>query len=324
MRNVQGGLLSVAVINAIYNIIAQVIGKSSRHHGGIDPIVFSTYRDAAACPILYCIALSQGRHQENRRSWWPNTKADVARIALQGFLGIYMNQLLFLLGVELTNGTTGSICNLTLPVFAAAIGMCTGREKFKWSTILGVCLAIFGAFCMKVGTGTAKGDSLLGIVVLLVGSFASAVYYIIQKETLKRYGAVLVTSWEYFFGFGFMALSAVLFADYGGESWRLSKIGVIALTFAVLFNSVLKYLLNSICNKYVSATVLTAWSTIVPVFTAALSFILLKEPLHLSYLGSLPVMLGIWIVMAARETTSSTTGKASPASYKHLVESEQN
>ena len=117
-----------------------------------------------------------------------------------------------------------------------------------------------------------------------------------------------------------------------------------------------KYLLNSICNKYVSATVLTAWSTVVPVFTAVLAFMFLKTPfqvsnifhltcspptifsLHneteivveeshsyrfvtdtfdcrprqLSYLGSLPVLLGISLVMEAR-------GEEEQNSYKPLI-----
>ena len=47
--------------------------------------------------------------------------------------------------------------------------------------------------------------------------------------------------------------------------------------------TVAKYLLNTICNKFVSATVLTAWSTVVPVLTGILSFILLKAPFQVSY-----------------------------------------
>lgn len=228
--------------------------------GGIDPIVFSTYRDAAAAPILYCLALSQGKERLHPK------REDVPRIALQGFLGIYLNQILFLIGVQLTNGTIGSICNLTLPIFAATIGVYLKLEKFKWQTGLGIFFCIFGALFMVVGKGghnaQSRENSFLGISILLIGSFCSALYYIIQKKSLTKYSAVFVTAWEYIFGLGFMLLSAILFAERDPESWKTSKIGLVALAFTVVFNSVAKYLLNSICNKYVTATVLTAWSTL--------------------------------------------------------------
>lgn len=202
---------------------------------GIDPIVFSTYRDAAAAPILYCLALSKSKDL-----LYPQTREDVWRIALQGFLGIYLNQILFLVGVQLTNGTVGSICNLTLPVFAKVIGVCTGKEKFKWATAWGLCLCIFGALIMKIeseGSHHSGEKASVGICILILGSFSSALYYIIQKKSLTKYSAVFVTSWEYIFGFLFMALSAVIFSDYDPERWRLNKVGALALAFTVVFNS---------------------------------------------------------------------------------------
>lgn len=80
--------------------------------------------------------------------------------------------------------------------------------------------------------------------------------------------------------------------------------------------TVAKYLLNTICNKFVSATVLTAWSTVVPVLTGILSFILLKAPFQVSYLGSIPVVLGIYIVMMSREADTGSD------KYKSLIEVE--
>ena len=168
MWNVQAGLLSVAAINAIYNVVAQVIGRSS-----LDPIVFSTYRDFAAAPILFVLALpgvvdryvGQGPAGQTAagRGLWPKTRSDLFRMAVQGALGVYANQILFLFGVELTDATTGSVCNLTLPVFAAAIGMCTGRESFRWQTILGLCFCLAGALLMKLEAGPREGGSVLGV-----------------------------------------------------------------------------------------------------------------------------------------------------------------
>ena len=51
MFNVQAGLLSVAVINAVYNVIAEIVGKVQ----GINPIVFSLYRDVGASAVAVVV-----------------------------------------------------------------------------------------------------------------------------------------------------------------------------------------------------------------------------------------------------------------------------
>eukprot|EP00959_Pyramimonas_sp_CCMP1952_P167697 3504913-Pyramimonas_sp.AAC.1 len=83
---------------------------------GADPIVFSVYRDLAAAPILSGGAwMLDGLRTPNRE--------DVPRIVAQGFLGVFCNQILFLVGLQMTNANVASIVNLLLPVFAATLSI---------------------------------------------------------------------------------------------------------------------------------------------------------------------------------------------------------
>ena len=61
-RSVSAGLFAIQVINATYNVLAEhMLSKD-----GTDPIVFSTYRDLLAWPILHLAAVAVRRWPEVR------------------------------------------------------------------------------------------------------------------------------------------------------------------------------------------------------------------------------------------------------------------
>ena len=95
-----------------------------------------------------------------------------------------------------------------------------------------------------------------------------------------------------------MALASMYYAAAPAE-WHLTHNAWLALLFAVLANSVGKYALQSFANAHVEATTVTAWSTVVPVFTAIFAYVDPSQrvsPLQLKYLGMLPIVAGIYLV----------------------------
>eukprot|EP00238_Polyblepharides_amylifera_P007505 CAMPEP_0196591692 /NCGR_PEP_ID=MMETSP1081-20130531/70586_1 /TAXON_ID=36882 /ORGANISM="Pyramimonas amylifera, Strain CCMP720" /LENGTH=175 /DNA_ID=CAMNT_0041915133 /DNA_START=251 /DNA_END=774 /DNA_ORIENTATION=- len=139
---VQGGLFLAQLINAIYNVLAEHMLTKD----GANPLVFSVYRDLAAAPLLHLAALGvEGRVMPNNQ--------DLPRLITQGFLGVFCNQVLFLVGLSLTSATVASVVNLTLPLFAAVLAVACGMDSFRWSTAAGLVLAVGGAGLMKAGGG---------------------------------------------------------------------------------------------------------------------------------------------------------------------------
>ncbi len=312
------GLFSVAAINSIYNTIAQVVGRAK-----MDPIIFSTYRDLAATPVLFCAAVVA-----KDQVLMPRSREDGIRLAVQGGLGIFANQLLFLVGVGLTSSTVGAICNLTVPIFSAVVGSALGLEEPSLRTAVGLALVVVGACVMKMqGTGAViDGHGWTGIVLLLIGAFASAVYYWIQKTTLAKYTTAFVVAWEYAFGFAFMAVAAAFKLFLYDKSFDPSmfalqgKTAYAALAFSVVFNSILKYWLNASCNRAVSATVLTAWSTLTLPLTAALSVLLLDgEVTRAEIFGCIPILIGIAIVSSRRPKDAAVEESAWDRPYRMLT-----
>jgi len=287
---VQGGLLLAQLINATYNVLAQHMLTKD----GADPIIFSVYRDLAAAPILHGGAMILDGFRTPH-------KEDVPRIIVQGFLGVFCNQILFLVGMQMTNANVASIVNLLLPVFAGTLSILLGMDSFRWSSVTGLSMAVAGAVYMKAGGPTSHDNPnfTLGVMIIALGAFTSACYYIIQKGSLVKYPPVTVTAWEYWIGFGFMLLAGLPLVDQPGR-WHLSPNAMVALFFSVIFNSVVKYALSTYCNKHVSPIVLTTWATLVPVLTVALSAIFLGTPLQWRYLGAGPIIVGTFLVTKGR------------------------
>ena len=73
------------------------------------------------------------------------------------------------------------------------------------------------------------------------------------------------------------------------------------MAVAVVGNSCLKYYLQSYANRgSTSVTVVAVFSALAPIFTGALDYLALGTPLQVQYLGALPIMGGVALVVTAR------------------------
>jgi len=79
----------------------------------------------------------------------------------------------------------------------------------------------------------------------------------------------------------------------------LTRDGWLAVAFAVVMNSCLKYALASYCNKHVSVTQLCLWGTLVPILTAAADPVFLHHHLepYWEYAGIAPILAGLTLVV---------------------------
>ena len=351
-------LFAIQCVCAIYNTLCQLFLSKKSDESKDDwraVLVFSLYRDVLAAPLLYVCAFLHDSHQQHVSGgvssnfrWFPSSQ-DFPRVLSQAFLGIFCNQLASLLGIQLVGAVMASLVHLATPMCAMAIAVYLGQEKLNAFIASGVVVACVGAMSMSAIDAYLKDVSVeeekkesspVGLFALFVGSLASAVYYNLQKITLKKKENVplMVTAWEYAFGASMMALCAVICVPFGNEAevyaydgensvssiaanaitsggrsaankrWVLETEGLYALFFAVVFNSILKYALSAYCNKRAGVTLLTVYSTLQPVVTAVLALLLLSQPLRWGYVGAFAIFYGVWLVAKGRDL-NATSGK---------------
>ena len=352
---------TVVVLNASYNVITKHALKSGSK-GGADPLIFSLYRDMCAYPILQVAAWIFNGFR------FPRTR-DIPLIALLGLTGMFGNQYLFILGLQLTSATFASVTSQMQTIFATLLSLIAGQIQLSVTLVVGVVAAFSGSLIMgrvwcvadadlwecsgssssggggggggspnatagggvllgwqSGGGGGSGATSLVGDAVLFGGSFAMALYYVLQKPLLARYPPLTLTAWSYFWGAAIMGLAS-LFDVNEPSKWRsvwASSDSIGALCFAITMNSVAKYALQSYANKWTGATTLTVWSSMVPLVTAAFAFVALHETLSWSSLGGILTLIGVALVSWLQRKTNAAKAqaKAADAEKELLVDAE--
>ncbi|KAK3233160.1 hypothetical protein CYMTET_56523 [Cymbomonas tetramitiformis] len=300
-RRAYAAVAAVQVTNALYTVLT----KHAVKKGGADPLVFSLYRDLAAYPLLQLGALAiDGPIKPKVR--------DLCRLSLLGLTGMFGNQYSYILGLTLLDATVATVINQAQPVVACVLTAATGLEKFSLKKLLGILLAVGGAICIIGPTNLEHSrDTLLGCLCVCGSCVAMATYYILQKPLLETYPPVSITAWSYLSGFLCMAIPSLQFYDQPSK-FKLESDEIVALAFAVLGNSCLKYCLQTYANKNMSVTLLTVCSAFVPLLTGVISYFFLQEQPSIRYLGALPVLVGVLLVVLEREQSKGDA--ALPAS----------
>lgn len=300
---IYSALLCVAVINCGYNVLTKYVLSGASATTKADPLLLSLLRDAIAYPILQFGALISDGFRLPRMK-------DLPLICLLGLLGMFGNQFLFMYGMEGNHvtATEASILSQTQPVFAAVLAMFAGQVQPSRWVFLGVLLTFGGSMIMAKAWNIHKlaGDDGLHIGSILLGALAMALYYVVQKPMLESYPPLSLTAWAYFFGTLWMGMASLSYLtlpeDELEAKWASVNTGAtrVALAFAVIMNSVLKYALQSFANKWTGATITSCWMCVVPVLTALVGTLIGERPC-LSYLGGCPVLAGVYLVTAMRE-----------------------
>ena len=103
-----------------------VAGKAALAH--LPPLALAGIRIAGAAPLVILCALALERRRPVRADW--------SVLGLLGVLGIFVNQIAFILGLHLTSAANAAILMPTIPVFAAGlaflmkeIGRASCRER---------------------------------------------------------------------------------------------------------------------------------------------------------------------------------------------------
>jgi drug/metabolite transporter (DMT)-like permease len=138
-----------------------------------------------------------------RRRYLPRIdRKDWPLLLLLGFINLPLNQLCFIWGVKFTTAPNAALAYALTPAFVVVI-LALGLRKWPgWKRLLGVGIAITGAAMVIVGEGaSASAEHTLGNLVVLSASASWALYTVLGRRIVMKYGAVYATALTFFIGF---------------------------------------------------------------------------------------------------------------------------
>jgi drug/metabolite transporter (DMT)-like permease len=259
----------------------------------LSPVTLIFTRFAMGTAVLFLILKSRGQSPLPPRDAVP-------ALALMGFVGIFLHQMLQVYGLSLTTAIrTGWLIGL-IPIWSAVLAAVFLKERFGTRKLFGLILGLGGAIVV-ISRGRFSSEFLglpatTGDLLILISTVNWAVYTILGRGTLKRVGSAKASAATMFAGW---AMMIPFFA--GGAGWRdyvnLSAAGVGAVVFLGIGCSGLGYLFWYAALERIEASQVAAFLYLEPLVTLVAAVILLGEPVVASTVaGGLLVLAGVYSI----------------------------
>jgi drug/metabolite transporter (DMT)-like permease len=240
------------------------------------------------------------------RDAWPS-------LALMGFIGVFVHQLLQAYGLTLTTAVhTGWLIGL-IPIWSALLSAALLRERFGAMKIAGLVGGFTGALLVvtrgQLDWGTLSLPSTRGDLLILASTINWAIYSVVGHATIRRLGPRVATS-------GAMVSGVVMLAPFFvlQQGWRevphLSAAGWGALLFLAIGCSALGYLFWYGALEQVEVSRVASLLYLEPLVTLTAAVILLREPVNLTAVGGgLLVMGSVLLTQWAPVRTTMADGE---------------
>lgn len=245
-------------------------------------------------------------------------RADWLLLVSSSLLGVVLNQWLFVKGLSLTTAVNATLLGTTIPVFTLLVSIALKNERASIRQIVGILLAGAGVVYL---IGPERADfsrsSVIGDLLLVANSLCYGTYVAISKRLVTRYNALTVTTWIFIVGcvpavpLGAVSLSQVRLSDIPGSVW-------LAVTYIVLFATVVCYYLNSWALARVPPSTVAVYIYLQPLITFALAPLVLGEKVESRVIiASLLVFAGVAVVTARARSKAIEEVSEHPEAFGH-------
>lgn len=258
-------LLAVQTSFGGFHVVAKILLDD------LPPLALAGLRVASATPLLLLLAWRTDRCLPRR--------SDLPMLALLGLLGVFLNQVLFILGLQYTTATNAAILMPSIPVYAVAIAALLRIERIGWRRLLGIALAIAGALVVLGPGRLASSSSMVwGNLLILLNCLSYSAFLVLQRPLLERLPWRTTIAWAFLFGsVGVLLVAAsdllrLDVASISGPTWA-------GLAYIVALPTVFSYAVNTWAVKRSSPSLAATYTTAQPLFAATLASWFLGETL---------------------------------------------
>ncbi len=284
---VLGALLLVQVCFSSLHVVGKIVLAE------LPPLALAGTRVLIATPILLVLAWRHDRLVPARADW--------PRLALLGGLGIFANQVLFLLGLSFTTATSAGVLMPSIPVFTAAVAGLLGVERVTGRKLAGILCAAAGAVALLDPTALDFSNrGSIGNLLILANCLCFSLFLVGQRPLLLRIPWRTLIAWSFLFGG--LATTLVAAPSLAAVPWQsLSALALGGVLWIGLVPTAFAFALNTWTVRRTSPAVVAAFVTLQPLLTTAGAMLLLGErPGWHQAAGFVLIASGLGLVATAR------------------------
>jgi len=257
--------------------------------------VFVVLRFALAAPLLFLILkLKEGDVKVEKR--------DLVKLAIIGFMGVTVLELLVMYSIKFTTLANASLLNVApWPIMVALFAPLFTREKMTVKLAIGGVVAFVGVTLIILGgedSFSLDSQYMIGNLLALSISVLGALFNLSYMPLMNKYSSLRVTSWYILFGSIFL----IPFSLTGWSAINWSDVNVVAwgsVAYNVVVCAVLAFIIWNTSMKKVGATKSNFFRYFVPATATIAGMFFFNEMISLVQIfGGIIIILGLaWIVI---------------------------
>lgn len=220
-------------------------------------------------------------------------RKDFVRLAICGFFGVALNQLMFFNGLMLTSPLNAPVIMTTTPILVLALSALILREKVRLVQIIGVIIGGIGSVFFILMNEEGGFASSTGDILILVNATSYSFYLVLVKPLMQKYKPLTVISWVFTFGLLYVLLWLPSGQELSLVAWsEVSWVELAQILFVVIGVTFTPYLLNVYAMRQLSPSIAAVYIYLQPVIAAG--FVLLMAAYGLTdYRDDLSWMKGL-------------------------------
>jgi drug/metabolite transporter (DMT)-like permease len=221
-------------------------------------------------------------------------KGDWKKIIVLGFLGLPVNQFLYLYGMQFTTPGNGALLYAATPVLVLVLSSLMLGEKVTFRKTIGILLAFVGILVVIFERGIDLSSSFaFGNLIILLAVLAWAFFTILGKPMIVKYGAFHTTSVAMIAGMFLFAPVGIAFSlDYPFSTITPAHWG--GIVYLGIGTSILGYVLWYYALGKIETSKAAVFSNGQPIVATLMAMVFFDYSLTLAFLvGGAVTIVGV-------------------------------
>ena len=225
-------------------------------------------------------------------------RKDLIYIFFCSFLGVVINQLSFLAGLNLTTPINSSIILTINPIAVFVFAAIILKEQISLVRGVGLAIGLSGVMLLILqgGRPDIKSTTFLGDLLSLTSTINWALYTVLIKRMMEKYHPVTVMKWTFLFGT--FATFPIGYHQLITTDWTIIPANIwYSIIFVLLGSTFIGYLLISHGLRSLSPTVVSAYAYTQPLVASLVATMIGQDTIDVIKIFSAALIFtGVFLV----------------------------
>lgn len=231
-------------------------------------------------------------------------KKDILLTFIFAFLGIALNQGLFIYGLGKTSPIDASVIVTATPLMVMVIAALFMKDPITKQKGLGVALGASGALWLIFSTGkiASSTGSFYGDSIILISGLSTAIYYALSKPLSKRHNSITLMKWMFLFStLIFMPLTPSFLLEDNAFKGEINCVSLPAIIYIIVGATFITYLLIAMAIRRLRPTTMAMYNYVQPLISSLMAIILCQDSFSIEKLGAaFFIFFGVYLVTTAK------------------------